>query len=749
MSISLVTDQDITSTCQQVLEKFTAVESYKNWQQDLRNYLKEVANTTRESFDSPQFQRRLWNDETISSTGNGNVNVDNIVADPNIADFFWQLKSCPSPEDPAEKTAFLVRAWDECCALIAQHSKRVPRLKMCRLFAALHPGEFTTVAHDAKLRTLARAMAIPQVGKTHFVVLHRLVLDRLTQALGPASGDGIERMTLPWLLYAAKDQEQPDSTQAVDASAGKEKLKPLPAAGRRRGMLAIGGYLPSIIGMLQFAHEGCNRADLRDHIKSLNKNLATGSINTNINALVAEWGALRATGDQFELTPRGEALLETQDPAEVQDWLLTRILGFDNLLLSLQDRPLSVNSAVQVLQEVNPGWTSDFAPKVLINWIRALDLAEFGPDKKLLLTEDGRSWVERIDWEPEKLPGNKTTPSHSIQKELTQDTADLPQLAELIKAFPVSASFSPTLITQLHAGLWLNERRHFAVLTGLSGAGKTLLARSYGKALACKMPMPEDGLCTVPVQPGWHDPSSLLGYKNPLIESDYVRTEFLEFLLRASGNPTRPYTVVLDEMNLSHPEQYLAPLLSAMETGDSIVLHTEEEEISGVPPHIPYPDNLVIIGTVNMDETTHGLSDKVLDRASVIEFWEIKIEEYPHWENHGLNAESAAQVREILVKITGTLSPVRLHFGWRTVGDILGYVQIATSGDGMALNQAIDYAIYAKVLPKLRGEDNPHLRKAFADATTVLGEAGLTESKKKLESLLADLKNIGTARFWR
>lgn len=748
MPISLVTDQEITSASLQAINKFSSVASYQNWLKNLRNYLNEVSVAPHAQFVSTAFQKKLWNDETISATGNGNVNVDKVIADPAIAEFLWQLKTQALPGDAAGRTSALIKAWDDCCALIAPHSKRVPRLKLCRVFAAIHPRDFTTVAHDAKLRSVARAMAIPQAGKMHFVALHRVVLDRLDQALQPAKGDGIDRMTLAWMLFKEQEQEKTLTTTTDDFS-GKEKLKPLPAAGRRRGLLAIAGSLPSIIGMLEFAREGCNRADLREHIKSLNTKLAPSSVETNINALVAEWGALYATGDHFELTPRGQALLDTQDPSEVQDWLLTRILGFDNLLVGVSKKPMNLQAATKLLQEVNPGWTSNYAPRSLISWMRDLELIELGPDKLLRLTDEGKSWFERIDWEPEMLPGKTAAQTSGIQTEPEQEKVVVPALAELIKAFPEMASFSSSMIAQLHAGLWLNERRHFAVLTGLSGAGKTLLARSYGRALGCNTSSADDGLCTVPVQPGWHDPSSLLGYKNPLQTSEYVSTEFLEFLLSASGNPTRPYTVVLDEMNLSHPEQYLAPLLSAMETGDAIVLHTEEEEISGVPPSIPYPENLVIIGTVNMDETTHGLSDKVLDRASVIEFWDIKVEEYPHWEKHGLDAESTAQVRDILVKLAAKLSPVRLHFGWRTVGDILGYVQTALSGNVLSLNEALDHAIHAKVLPKLRGEDSPRLRTAFAEAATALGDAGLNQSKQKLESLREDLKTIGTARFWR
>lgn len=751
MPIPLKTDEELRTACQTALSRYAAENDYQNWVKELESYLDEVRNATHEQFIAHTFQERLWNTEAISATGMGSVNVDNLIDNTKIVEFLWQFRNLHLPDTQAERSKALVEDWIACENLIKGLINRLPRLKMSRVFAALQPAHFTTVAHDIKLRVLARAMDLPGAKSMHFMELHQRVLERLNNVLGPAESDKkVERMTLPWLLHAMNTEGQSDETTTEPQPiSGTETLKPLPAAGRRRGLLAIAGNFPTIIGMLQFVKEGCSRADLRAHIKSINPNLSAGSIDTNINALIAEWGALKAIGDQFELTPRGEALLTTSDPAEVQDWMLTRILGIDNLLKSLEAQSLTVNQAVTVLQDVNPGWTSDFAPKVLIKWLREMGLAETGSDKLLRLTDDGKGWAQQISWTPGKLPRNKVEDVKDSLESLESGELQYPSLNDILAAMLGAATFPATLIAQLHAGLLLNERRHFAVLTGLSGAGKTLLARAYGKALWCKHPKPEEGLCTIPVQPGWHDPSSLLGYKNPLADSDYVRTAFLEFLLLASGNPAKPYTVVLDEMNLSHPEQYLAPLLSAMETGDDLVLHTESDEICGVPPRIPYPSNLMIIGTVNMDETTHGLSDKVLDRASVIDFWDIDVEAYPDWEKYGLDTAHVTDLRNVLTALGKELRPVRLHFGWRTIGDILGYVRIAISGGKLSIENAIDHAIYSKILPKLRGEDSPRLRNAFSEAAKVLEKAGMNSSRNKLLELTDDLKNIGSARFWR
>jgi len=251
------------------------------------------------------------------------------------------------------------------------------------------------------------------------------------------------------------------------------------------------------------------------------------------------------------------------------------------------------------------------------------------------------------------------------------------------------------------------------------------------------------------VQPGWHDPSSLLGYVNPIDTDVYMRTGFLEFLLRAIADPDRPYVVLLDEMNLSHPEQYLAPLLSAMESGDAVELHAVGDEVGDVPGYIDYPSNLVIIGTVNMDETTHGLSDKVLDRSAVIEFWDINVDDYPGWTSSVLGAEALAQVKAVLSALMTPLRAVRLHFGWRTIADVLGYVESGVEGGALTAAEALDHSVYAKILPKLRGEDTKRLRDAFDAVAGVLESHSLSRSAKKARELCADLREQGSARFWR
>lgn len=753
MAIDLKNDDELRSASQSAIEQQRRNHHLDDWLQRLSRWLARVKSIDREAFLTEAFQKEIWEDDTISSTGLGHVNVARVVSDGAVARKLWELKESPIPTASDERLKWFASAWNEVAEMVDGLTDRKPRLKMYRVFASLWPEYFTTIAHINKLRQLARAMGLSR-GVEHDTELHLRVLERL-DTVGVKTSSREERMTLPWLLFVNYVEDRgADATELPADVPGDVKLNPLPANRRRRGMLAIAGLIPSILAMLEFAKDGCKRADFLEHIRSVNPKLAPGSLATNLNALIAEWGVLRAVGDDLALTPRGEALLESGEPEEVSDWLLTRILGFDNLLYMLRDESLAHKQVIANLQHVNPGWTSDFAPTVLVNWLKGMELAEVDANKVLTLTERGRDWASRIHWVPGVLtPVNKTEvakdseSSPQVQNDLW---AQLPSLAAISASFPPNIAFGPQLVARLHAGLWNRHhpRRHFAVLTGLSGAGKTLLAMCYAKGLWAGHVEPV-GWCVVPVQPGWHDPSCLLGYVNPIDNNAYVRTGFLDFLLRAHADPDRPYTVLLDEMNLSHPEQYLAPLLSAMESGADIELHALGDEVGDVPAKIPYPENLVIIGTVNMDETTHGLSDKVLDRASVIEFWNIDVNSFPGWSSTKLDPEVVALVKDALGALVETLRSVRLHFGWRTIGDVIGYVESAIEGGAFDGKTALDHAIYSKVLPKLRGEDTPRLREAFDKVQAILRTRELKESENKVEELATDLRQLGSARFWR
>ncbi|MGX9190983.1 McrB family protein [Stenotrophomonas sp. Ker107b] len=757
MAIDLKEINGLKEACSLALQQHPNWHQPDGWITRVEAWLKEVEAVDHDTFVSPQFQHTLWEGQTIAATGQGNIDVSSVIASADIAQELWELKQTPLPPSQEARTVWIGEAWEQITNMVAPHVSRTPLLKIYRVFASLWPEQFTTVAHYTRLRNLARAMGL-KTATNYPTELHDRVLKRLDEA-GVETSSREERMTLAWALIMQSGQERgAEPTELPGDSPNELRLNPLPAERRRRGMLGISGSVPSVIAMLAFAKDGCKRADLLEHIRSVNPKLATASLGTNLNALIAEWGALRSDGDDIFLTLRGDALLETGEVEEVSDWLLTQILGFDNLLYMLQEAPLQHKQAIIRLKRVNPGWTSNFAPTVLINWLKGMKLAEMDAAKVLRLTARGSEWASRIYWTPGELPPVAVDTPDPASKANSSEVDDLwsqlPSIQSIKNSFPNDVVFDRTLIAQLHAGLWNRRqpRRHFAVLTGLSGAGKTLLAMGYAKALWANNVEDQGevkGWHVVAVQPGWHDPSSLLGYVNPIDNDVYMRTGFLDFLLRASADPDRPYIVLLDEMNLSHAEQYLAPLLSAMETGDDIELHALGDEVGDVPGRLPYPSNLVIIGTVNMDETTHGLSDKVLDRSTVIEFWDIDVNSYPGWASEQLPLADLTLVKDVLGQLMVPLRAVRLHFGWRTIGDVLGYVEAAVKDGELTAREALDLSVYAKVLPKLRGENSKRLCDAFDAVTALLTQYQLTRSAAKTKELSVDLREQGSARFWR
>jgi 5-methylcytosine-specific restriction protein B len=176
----------------------------------------------------------------------------------------------------------------------------------------------------------------------------------------------------------------------------------------------------------------------------------------------------------------------------------------------------------------------------------------------------------------------------------------------------------------------------FVILAGGTGTGKTKCAIEVARKVCRKQPIGEAAdYEVVAVGADWTDTRPLLGYENILgAIPTYTVPKALDLIIRASRNKERPHFLILDEMNLSHVERYFSDFLSLMEAkkidveASKIKLHSNENgmpstdgNVEGNVEHrISWPENLFVIGTVNIDETTHMFSPKVLDRAHVIEF---------------------------------------------------------------------------------------------------------------------------------
>jgi hypothetical protein len=253
----------------------------------------------------------------------------------------------------------------------------------------------------------------------------------------------------------------------------------------------------------------------------------------------------------------------------------------------------------------------------------------------------------------------------------------------------------------------------FVILTGLSGSGKTRLALDAGRCLGAAR--------LIPVRPDWTDSKGAFGYLNPLTGT-YQRTPALDFILAAEKHSEVPYFLVLDEMNLAHVERYFSDVLSAVESREPIPLHDQEQVQTeqGVPCQLFLPPNLMIVGTVNIDETAYPFSPKVLDRAFVIDMSQMDLPAFlanarPNPESkdspvavslvplrdwRGLPVEEADQ--EWLLDVHDTFNQHGWPFGYRVAEESLAFLGHARLL-GLDDDSARDHLLISKMLPKLHG----------------------------------------------
>ena len=204
------------------------------------------------------------------------------------------------------------------------------------------------------------------------------------------------------------------------------------------------------------------------------------------------------------------------------------------------------------------------------------------------------------------------------------------------------------------------KSKPFLLLAGISGTGKSRIVRELARACwdynsdAFKAQKPKN-FEMIQVKPNWHDSSELIGYVSRIDGIRYVVGPFLKFMVKAILDPETPYFLCLDEMNLAPVEQYFAEYLSVIESRklqedgkiatDPIIDYSNSDEyVSLIQQLFPdneklrenyltekdglrlrIPQNLIVVGTVNMDETTFSFSRKVLDRAMTIEMNEVNL----------------------------------------------------------------------------------------------------------------------------
>ena len=363
------------------------------------------------------------------------------------------------------------------------------------------------------------------------------------------------------------------------------------------------------------------------------------------------------------------------------------------------------------------------------------------------------------------------------------------------------------------------KSKPFLLLAGISGTGKSRIVRELARACweegtdEYKAQKPKN-FQMVQVKPNWHDSSELIGYVSRVSgKAEFVAGEFLKFVAKAWEDTETPYFLCLDEMNLAPVEQYFAEYLSVIEsrkshedgtvTTDPILEKSTDDwyrmltsELTNddnvrnrfLKEGICIPQNLIVVGTVNMDETTFSFSRKVLDRAMTIEMNEVDLHGGLTKRHESIgklgNAELVGSAVEgvdvyndytnvcdnalgYLQKVNDVLEGTPFKVAYRTRNEFLLYVvnnlpycKDENGNDleqGYVIARALDEITSMKVLSRIEGDDTKvsdelldNLSKAIEDGLkTVSGEENTVKSISlaKLKEMKAKLVS-GYTSFW-
>ena len=357
----------------------------------------------------------------------------------------------------------------------------------------------------------------------------------------------------------------------------------------------------------------------------------------------------------------------------------------------------------------------------------------------------------------------------------------------------------------------------FMLLAGISGTGKSRIVREMAKA-CWKEDDPEFGknhpknFCMVQVKPNWHDSSELIGYVSRLNGEKFVVGPFLRFLAATIKDPDTPYFLCLDEMNLAPVEQYFAEYLSVIESrklNDSGIIETDPivpfedtvaygnliDQLFDTPEErkayktaeggkrLTIPQNLFVVGTVNMDETTFSFSRKVLDRAMTIEMNEVDLygglergvgNEIGYIGNSIIgdaaegcdvyedNKDLCDDVLAYLVQVNAILEGTPFKIAYRTRNEFLMYaVNRKKLDEKSQLWQSLDEMTSMKILSRIEG-DEERTKKVLDSLKTLVeeqivsaippAEEGKSATKSisaaKIDEMLAKLKATSFTSYW-
>jgi len=356
-------------------------------------------------------------------------------------------------------------------------------------------------------------------------------------------------------------------------------------------------------------------------------------------------------------------------------------------------------------------------------------------------------------WQPVTFPALDPVEGDLDERALLTSTA------EYIKGQKLN--FPERVLNAFHTALKINDISPLVVLAGISGTGKSELPRRYAEGMGIHPVI-------LAVQPRWDSPQDLFGFYNYL-ESRYKATELARAMVQfelynsqtwplpADWNYSRSdrmLLVLLDEMNLARVEYYFSEFLSRLETRRGInldnneerakaeialemgSLHQGEKSIRLFPGH-----NVLFSGTMNEDETTQALSDKVLDRACVMRFGRPKqlseqddnprtvpnkngltFDQWKSFHKSTLSATERDQVNRWINKLNDAMEQISRPFGHRVAQAIHSYIANYPDWVQNRIHIAMADQIEQRIMPKLRGVEVADADRPLRQIQTVIEE---------------------------
>ncbi len=315
-----------------------------------------------------------------------------------------------------------------------------------------------------------------------------------------------------------------------------------------------------------------------------------------------------------------------------------------------------------------------------------------------------------------------------------EEELSVKETIEKVKSYIAAKGFTyeDGLIENFYLSL---KSKPFVILAGTSGTGKTRLVKLFAEAVGATNANGRYQM--VSVRPDWSDSTDLFGHVD--LNGRFVPGAIIDFVKRAELDPAKPYFLCLDEMNLARVEYYLSDVLSVIETRDMGVggkidsdplvpstYYGADTAAAGKYGTVKLPENLYIIGTVNMDETTFPFSRKVLDRANTIEFSYVnllpKFDEMPRGAASALNLDNGFLKTEYLLlgqcadeaevvgeyctelqQLNRTLQIANAHVGYRVRDEIVFYLLNNKKHGLISDNEAMDNELMQKILPRIQG----------------------------------------------